>query len=186
MVLRELTEFEKVELNSFKLAKTCEGYQVVLAMIAVDLMQDKAYGHSLKPSEFRDCVLDNEYYTKNDPWIFPPLVHTWVTKLAEGNGGKITRQSKNDISSLTFSITDTVCELIITLSGKKYKEMVEFYNKLNEEVYAEKGKYIESLPEYAYRYVVTCIEYMGYKRVPSKGENVVDVSEIPFDGFVQL
>lgn len=51
MILRELTESEKDELTRFKINTEENGHQVLLAMIAVDLMQDKAYGHPLSYSE---------------------------------------------------------------------------------------------------------------------------------------
>jgi len=186
MTLRELTEKEKAELNRIKVSDTDVGYQVLLGLIAIDLMGDAAYDHPLTEEEFRECVVDTDGYKKTDPWIFPPVVNTWVTKIAGYEGKTLNKKTKEELASLTFALTDTVCGLYVTMYGKKYKEMVEYYKEQDTLFTAESGISIENSPEYAYRFIVACLDYMGYTREASRSEKCVDVSKIPFWGFVEL
>ncbi len=150
-------------------------------------MQEGAYGHPWTPEEFRECVVDMVVgYKKSDPWIFPPVVDTWVTKIAGYERNNLSTKLENDIISLTFALTDTVCGMYITMHGKKYKEMIKFYKEQDALFMAEHGKSIEYSAEYSYRVIMACIEYMGYKREPSVGDQCVDVSKVPFWGFVEL
>ena len=64
MTLRELTEREKAELARIKVSGTNVGYQILLGLIAIDLMGDAAYDHPLTEEEFRECVVDTDGYKK--------------------------------------------------------------------------------------------------------------------------
>lgn len=186
MILRELTEKEKAELARIKVSGEVVGYQVLLGLIAIDLMGDAAYDHPLTEEEFRGCVADTDGYKKTDPWIFPPVVDTWVRKTAGCEGQSLSQKKKEELAALTFTLTDTVCGLYVTMYGKKYKEMVKFYKEQEEVFAARSGMWIENSPEDSYRFIVAFLEYMGYTREASQSEKTVDVSEIPFWGFVEL
>ena len=186
MILRELTEREKAELARIKVSGEDVGYQVLLGLIAIDLMGDAAYNHPLTEEEFRECVVDTDGYKKTDPWIFPPVVDTWVTKIAGYEGESLNRKTRDELSSLTFALTDTVCGLYITMYGKRYKEMVAYYKEQDALFMDESGMSIENSPEYAYRFIMACLDYMGYKREASQSEKTVDVSGIFYGGFVEL
>lgn len=116
-------------------------------------------------------------------------MHTWLDKLVMDNNADVNEKVKKYVSYLAYNYIDTVCGFSGGMTGKKQMEMHRFYNEINELVYKEKGHELVDLPEETYRYIVTCLEYMGFRREPSMEIQIVDVSGITnndllFDGSI--
>ena len=178
----ELTEKQKAELSRIKTAGTDVGYQVLLGLIAIDLMQDKAYGHPLSPEDYLLCLPNPKRYTLKE-YFFPDDIFHWVEKMS-GFKGEVTERKRKEWASLTFALLDAFANLESFMTGKKYKELIVFFKEQDDLLYSTQGYCIEHSPEYAYRFIMACIEYMGYSREPNEDTEIVDVSEMPFDGFI--
>lgn len=175
MILRELTDCEKKELNRFQ--TTGNGYQVLLGMIAVDLMQEKAYENPIHYMDYADYI-KTDYYHKGDAFILMPLIETWLTKLEINNNNCINEKIKKGIFSLNICYINTICGISPGIGEKKYREMVRLFQELDQKQFDKTGQRLENCPEECYRYIVTCMEYMGLKREPSVGDKLVDLREI--------
>ncbi len=174
MVLRELTEAERAELSRFILHER-EGndYQVLLAMIAVDFMKENAFGHQLSYPEFADYIEPEAYYNHNS-FLLTGLLQKWISGMAEQDGITINEKIEKDILNLVYTLEYAPCGRSSGFVGKKHREMRKFYDELDKEM-EEKGQYLAVCPEENYRYIVTCLEYMGFKRVPSTGTEKIDM-----------
>lgn len=180
MDLRELTEKEKKELEKIKVTCQENGYKILIAIVAIDLMGDSVYGKTLQYKELIRYI-DNGKYHNGEGFVLVHILETWILKMARKNNIVIDKNMDKTIMSLVVCFIYTICGISPGISGKKYTDMVKLYNKIKDMVQREKGDYIENCPEENYRYIVTCLEYMGLKREPREIERVIDASEIVYD-----
>lgn len=80
---------------------------------------------------------------------------------------------------------ETVCGMYCGTIGKKHIDIRKFYEELDKQMQAETGKSIEELPEIIYRFIVTCLESIGLKRIPNSSNITVDVSEIYYNDIYE-
>ncbi len=124
MRLPELTEKQKLELRRIKVAGTDVGYQVLLGLIAIDLMHEKAYGHPLSPEDYLLCLPNYKRHSLEE-YFFPDDISLWVEKLS-GYKGEATEQKRKEWASLTLALRDSFSYSDSFMTGKNYKEMVVF------------------------------------------------------------
>lgn len=177
VVLRELTEAERAELSRFKLYEKENDYQVLLAMIAVDMMKEKAYSHPLDYSEYREYVIETRHQRKTDGFIIAPIINSWLRKMVEKTGGEYNEKIEKDIWNLTFTYIYIIGQNT-KIPGKKPREMFELYKEHDKRLREKNENRIADSPEYMYRYIVSCLEYMGFERRPTTDMGIVDMTHI--------
>lgn len=182
MTLRELTPEEKSELSRMKLSQDEGTFQVLLGMIAFDMLGKEAVGRVLTRQDLTNTI-KQEYMQKiqfpyREGWgpVLPPIVLAWISKVFCGQYADAKVQK--DVVCLCFGLIDAVCGISNGMTGKKQMDMWKFFEEINTRFLEEKGTELWWMPEETYRYIVTCIEYAGFKRQPDGSELTVDVSHI--------
>lgn len=175
MNLHELTDEEKDELAHFKLRTNDCAFQVALAIIASDYMDESKLCTALSYKDYFDTFLDFEPNIYESFWC-PDLFIQWILKLQ----GK-----KNPANDRTVGIALGIYDIFYNCwtgpCGKIKKDIVDGFNQINDEHFAKTGRYFEDDPEFAYSIVVTILESIGIARTPKKINGIIDVSNIPFE-----
>lgn len=184
MDLRELYETEKRELEKIKFTKDENGYKVLLALVAIDLMRDKVYDKNLKYESFI-AYIDNGKYHEGEGFVLVPILETWLIKMAMNNESIIDKRMQKNIEVITVCFINTICGISPGISGKKYRDMVDLYNEIKSDIKIQTGGYIEDYPEINYRYIVSCLEYMGLQRVPKLLDDMVDMRNIYYNDLFE-
>jgi len=177
LILRELTGKEKEELNRMTITDTENGYQVLLSMIAVDLMKEKAYEHQIKYTDFSDYIT-NDWGPFGEDFMLVPIVESWLTALVMRKEKVLSEKINKTIKTLTFAFIDIVCTQSCGMAGKLHREMIKFYKEMDEKIFKETGLNLINSPELIYRFIVACLEYVGIERKPSEGTVVIDVTGV--------
>ena len=177
MELRELTQEEKNEFEKIRVPEYDNSYRLLLAMIAIDLMGCEVVNKRFEYEDFIAYIDDGKYH-EGDGFILQNIIETWIIKLAQKNGISIDKKVEKDIDSLVVCFIYTVCGISPGISNKKFKEMVMLYNHMDEKLQKEKNEYLCDNPEENYRFIVTCLEYMGFKRIPSDFDGIIDARGI--------
>ena len=187
MTLRELTPEEKAELSRMKLSKEEGSFQVLLGMIAFDMLGEKAEGRVLTRQDLTNTI-KQEYMQKvqfpyHEGWgpVLPPIVLAWISKVFFGQYAEVRTKERNDAICLCFALIDAVCGISGGMTGKKQMDMWKFFEEINARFLDEDGTELWWMPEETCRYIVTCIEYAGFKRQPDTSELTVDVSHITYN-----
>ena len=174
MELRELTELEERELHNIKVTDDDNGYKILFGMMAIDLMDSKIYETKLKYDDFIDYIDDEQYQGFGFSLMY--LIKTWLIKIAKSNKQDIDNKMIKSIECLVICFINTVCAIGPGISGIKYRNMVNLYEEIENKIRDEEGKYIMDCPEINYRYIVSCLEYMGLQRKPKNLEGSVDMT----------
>ncbi len=184
MVLRELYETEKLELEKIEFTKEENGYKVLLALVAIDLMGDKVYDSYLKYESFI-AYIDNGKYHEGEGFVLVPILETWLIKMAMNNEIAIDKRMEKNIYVLTICFINTICGISPGISGKKYRDMIDLYNEIKSDIQLQTGGDIDDYPEINYRYIVSCLEYMGLQRVPKLLNDMVDMRNIYYNDLFE-
>lgn len=187
MVLRELADKEKAELVRIKTSKTQDSWQILMGMIAIDFLNDKINGKPVMYEQLVDCI-SNDYLDdmdfivcKDETPTLPNIIICWIARLMNEHSMDKKKKTKNNLIAVTFGLMEAVCGIGGGMTGKKQMDMWKFYEETNERLQQETGHELCELSEETYRYIVTCLEYVGIKREPSIGEMCVDVSFITWN-----
>ncbi len=191
MILRELTPEEKSELSRMKLSQEEGSFQVLLGMIAFDMLGEEATGRVLIRQDLTNTI-KQEYMQKiqfpyHEGWgpVLPPIVLAWISKVLCGQYAEVDVKVQKDVTSLCFGLIDAVCGISNGMTGKKQMDMWKFFEEINARFLKENGTELWWMPEETYRYIVACIEYAGFKRRPDVSELTVDVSHITCNDISQ-
>ena len=177
MILRELTQIEANELNRMIITDTGNGYQVLLSMIAIDLMKEKAYERQLKYTDFSDYIT-NDYGQFGEDFMLIPLLETWLTTLEIEKKGVISEKDKEKIFCLSISLIDIICTISCGLAGRLHRDIIKFYKEVDEKVFNAMGINLINSPEYCYRFIISCLEHVDLERKPSESKEKVDVTGV--------
>lgn len=184
MVLKELGEEEKAEFARMKTSPNQDTWQVLLAMIAIDLMGNKINGIPVTFQQLVDNIskeglhhIDIDF-CENDPYPLPNIIFSWIGKMMIIQGIEKNKTKRNDARAITFGLLEAVCEQCAGRGGKKQMNMLKFYEEINTSLKQETGHELYELPVETYRFIITCLEYIGIKRKASIGEGIIDVSQI--------
>lgn len=177
MILRELTNDEKNELNHFKLRPNDCAFQVVLAVIASDFFDEEKLQRELSYKDYFDTFLDFEPNIYESFWCTDMFVQ-WILRLQ----GK-----KNPATDKTVGIALGIYDIFYNCStgpcGKIKKEIENGFNQIYDEYFEKTGKYFESDPEFAYSIIISILESFGISRTSKKLNVIVDVSNIPSEQY---
>ena len=180
MILRSLTKAEEEELARLKLSKEECGFQILIAMAVIDLAPDLAFN---KPITVKD--LESLLYKIYDGFQGYPihqfLIEIWITKIVEQNCIEDEIKADRIISNLEFGLLDSLFRTSCGIIGKKQKEIYRQFKEINDELYEQRHVEMYELPLESYQFIVTCFDFMGIKRQPSTGNQIIDVSNIMFD-----
>lgn len=184
MKLRDLTEKEEAELKKIRINEGDNSYQILMGMIAIDLLNSRTQGGPVQFNDLIQCIskenMDFVYSVENRPAL-PPIMFTWLSMLRKYSNNRI---SDNDIYSLTFNLIDIVCEISMGLFGKKQSIMRRFFLDVNNELIEKTGKGLLETPTGVYRYIVSCFDYIGIIRKINEDIKMVDVSLISYKDLV--
>lgn len=184
MELRELTELETSELEKIIVSETDNGYKILLALIAIDLIDSRIYDSKLKYEDFIECI-DDERYHKGYGFALMHIIEIWLIKIAKSNQEIVDEKRKKSIECLVVCFINTVCGISPGISGKKYRNMVNMYKETDIKIQEKIGKSITDCPEINYRYIVSCLEYMGLYRSPKSLDGTVDMSGIYYSDLFE-
>lgn len=188
MILKELREDEKNELARIKTNNEYR-WQILMGMIAVDLLDDKSLERPVTYKQLIDCISDDYLlnldieYIKGEISTLPPIIFCWLGKMMKDQKIEKNKRVINNAMAVSFGLLDAVCGISYGMTGKKQMDMWKFYEEINEKLKEETGHELYELTEETYRYIITCLEYVGFMRNPSKLETIIDVSNITLNNI---
>lgn len=191
MILRELSEDERAEFQRIKTSSKNEGYQILMGLVAIDLLDESDMKNKIDINILGEKITD-EYITYNvlnrGLPLLPELLTTWIkSKFSyKGLGAAINMIAKPkgleiSIYSLVCALSDAICQISYGMIGKKQRDMWNFFREINEKLLNDTGYELSESPEEIYRYIMTCLEFIGFERKPSKSNVIVDVSCISYN-----
>jgi hypothetical protein len=189
MVLRELHEDEKNELARIKILNADYTWQILLGIIAIDILDDKSLERPVIYAQLVDCISDDYLsnldiqYRKGEIPTLPPILFNWLGKMIKEQKIEKNNRVRNNALAVAFGLMDAVCGISCGMTGKKQMDMWKFYEEVNKQLKQETGHEMDELVEETYRYIVTCLEYVGFNRNPSKSETIIDVSKITWNNI---
>ncbi len=184
--LRELTEREKQDFNQIILGKMPDVH-MMLGVIAIDLLDEE---EKQGPISYQTLTkkIDPAYMPDIEPdridefLTLLGLFQTWILKcMTYKNHDHIDDPSLNlrgmqtNLQTLMYTLMDHLCGLMAGYSSKKSRELNDLFKEIEENASAE----------YLMRYIMTAIEYTGFKRNGNDGEkHKIDVSHITYEEYI--
>jgi hypothetical protein len=184
MILRDLYENEKAKLARIKISDTRGSWQILMGMISFDLLDAKSLDKPVLYTQLIDSIshdyltiLDIQYRKGEKPSL-PPIIFCWFGKMMKELKIEKSKVVRNNVLGIAYGLMDAVCGMSGGMTGKKQMDTWKFYKSINEKLKQETGHELSDLSEETYRYIVTCLEHIGFMRIPSTSNAIVDVSNI--------
>ena len=170
MELRDLSTSEMDDLKHIIYnSEEVHTLQILFGIIALDL--NISYE---KHGEIKYQFLCDNYAGGNSnygPAAFWGIIENWISEsMIYKNIGlvkdidKSTKGLKSNINSSAAILSYTVCQIDNGISGKKDRDVIKYFEEMNYNLLNSRGFEMEKLPIETFKFIVSCLEYLGFKR----------------------
>ncbi len=186
MKLRDLTACEIEAMNHIIYnSEEVDTLQILFGIIALDIYVEKQ-------GKIEYQYLSDNYTSckpNYGPAAFWGIIETWISEsMIYKNIGlvkeiaKSTKGLESNINSLAAILSYSVCRINNGISGKKDREIIKFFEKINQDLLHSRGVGMEKSPVETFKFIVSCLEFLGFKRSETIDKSItVDVSNIKYE-----